>query len=72
MLVNAFSFPGPALWQGVMLLALCPWAMFIFRKAPIKPAPGYYRKRHKANLVATIWFVNFGLVLAAAILQFQR
>ncbi len=56
MLVNAASFPGPALWQGVMLCAIPLWLWFAFRKDG----------KHLA--VATGAYVVFGVVLAAAII----
>lgn len=57
MLVNAASFPGPALWQGVMLCAIPIWGWLAFRK------DGKYLS------VATGAYVVFGVVLAAAIIN---
>lgn len=32
MLVDASQFPGPALWQGLMLIVVSVWMFWVFRK----------------------------------------
>lgn len=56
MLVNAASFPGPALWQGLMLCAIPLWSWFALRKDG----------KHIA--IATGLYVGFGIALAVAII----
>lgn len=57
MLVNAANFPGPALWQGVMLCVIPVWLWFSFRQ----------NGKHFA--LATFAYAVFGVVLAAAIVS---
>lgn len=37
MLVNAHAFPGPALWQGLMLIVLSMWGLSMVVWPPKNP-----------------------------------
>jgi hypothetical protein len=60
MLVNASQHPGPALWQGIMLLILAAWAVYIL--CPPIPSP-------KAVRLSALGIAIFGVVLMVVIVK---
>jgi multisubunit Na+/H+ antiporter MnhB subunit len=40
MLVNASQHPGPALWQGIMLIVVAIWCVYLFTGDEEKKKPG--------------------------------
>ena len=59
MIVNANAFPGPALWQGVMLclLPLLLWGLSWANKAPT------WEGRRRRTILAFSYYAAFGVVL---------
>jgi hypothetical protein len=63
MLVNSQQFPGPALWQGIMLIAVAIWAVFMFRGYPFRPSNDYLRQRKIRDITAFLVVVIIGVVI---------
>lgn len=60
-MINAAAHPGPALWQGLMLIVVSIWALFVFtRKNP---------PSQRAMWISTIIVVIIGISLFVVIIN---
>ncbi len=57
MLVDASQFPGPALWQGLMLIVVSVWMFWVFRKI----------RTEKEMLISLAIIATIGIVLMLVI-----
>jgi hypothetical protein len=77
MLVNAEKFPGPALWQGLMLIALTIWFVLdMYSMRRIDKEKGYEkrviaRKKHESfRETCLIVLIVYGMGSAGLIMYY--
>ena len=66
MLVNATAHPGPALWQGIMLIVVVIAVIAIFS---VKQRPTESFKAYDARQ-ARVMFISFGLTIFIGVALF--